>query len=59
MKPDARSAPASRGGWWPHPVLSALLAAAWLLLQQSLALPQLIAAAVFAFGVPRLVRGFL
>ena len=58
MKPDARSTPTSRGGWWPHPVLSALLAAVWLL-QQSLALPQLMAAAVFAFAVPRLVRGFL
>ena len=59
MKPDPRSSPTSRGGAWPHPVLSALLAAVWLLLQQSFALPQLIAAAGFAFFVPRLVRGFL
>ena len=59
MKPDVRSPPTGRGGWWPHPVLSALLAAVWLLLQQSLALPQLMAAAVFAFAVPRLVRGFI
>ena len=59
MKPDLRSLLTGRGGWWPHPVLSALLASIWLLLQQSLALPQLVAAAVFAFAVPRLVRGFL
>ena len=59
MKPDPRSSPSSRGGAWPHPVLSALLAVVWLLLQQSIALPQLIAAAAFAFFVPRLVRGFL
>ena len=59
MKPDPRPATTSRGGAWPHPALSALLAAVWLLLQQSLALPQLIAAALFAFAVPRLVRGFL
>lgn len=59
MKPDPRSSRTSRGGAWPHPVLSALLAAVWLLLQQSFALPQLIAAAGFAFFVPRLVRGFL
>lgn len=59
MKPDAHPPRTGRGGWWPHPLLSALLAVVWLLLQQSLALPQLIAAAAFAFAVPRLVRGFL
>lgn len=59
MKPDPHPLPAGRGGAWPHPVLSALLAVVWLLLQQSIALPQLIAAAAFAFFVPRLVRGFL
>lgn len=47
------------GGWLPHPVLSALLAVVWLLLQQSLALPQLIAAGVIGVALPRLVRGFL
>lgn len=59
MKSDPHPPSAGRGGAWPHPVLSALLAAVWLLLQQSIALPQLIAAAAFAFFVPRLVRGFL
>lgn len=46
-------------GAWPHPVLSALLAAAWLLLQQSLAPPQLITAAVLGWALPRLLHGFL
>ncbi len=59
MKPDRQASPTRRGDAWPHPVLSALLAAVWLLLQQSLALPQLVAAAAFAFFVPRWVRGFL
>ncbi len=46
-------------GAWPHPILSALLAAAWLLLQQSLAPPQLITAAVLGWWLPRLLHGFL
>lgn len=46
-------------GAWPHPVLSALLASAWLLLQQSLAPPQLITAAVLGWWLPRLLHGFL
>lgn len=45
--------------WLPHPVLSALLAAVWLLLQQSLALPQLVTAVVLALALPRLLHGFL
>ncbi len=56
MNQDPR---ARADGWFAHPVLSTLLAAVWLLLQQSLALPQLIAAAVIGLAVPRLVRGFL
>lgn len=48
-----------RAGWLPHPALSVLLAAVWLLLQQSLAVPQLISAAVLALVVPHLVAGFL
>jgi len=44
---------------WPHPLLSALLAAVWLLLQQSLAVPQLITAALLAWWLPRLLHGFL
>lgn len=46
-------------GWWPHPALSVLLAAVWLLLQQSLALPNLLAALALAFFVPRWVHGFI
>lgn len=46
-------------GAWPHPLLSLLLAAAWLLLQQSLALPNLLTAAVLGWGLPRLLHGFL
>ncbi|MBL8352068.1 MAG: Na+/H+ antiporter subunit E [Burkholderiaceae bacterium] len=46
-------------GWLPHPILSALLALVWRLLQQSLAPPQLITAAVLGWGVPRLLHGFL
>ena len=45
--------------WLAHPVLSLMLAATWLLLQQSLALPQLITAAVLGWGLPRLLHGFL
>lgn len=46
-------------GWWPHPLLSVLLALAWLALQQSLAVAQLITALGLAWVVPRLVHGFL
>lgn len=51
--------PTSARGWLPHPLLSLLLAAVWLLLQQSLALPQLITALALGLLVPRLVAGFL
>lgn len=46
-------------GTFPHPWLSALLAASWIALQQSLALPQLITAAVLGWGLPQLLHGFL
>ena len=46
-------------GWFDHPVLSLLLAAVWLLLQRSLALPQLLWALAFALLLPRLLQGFL
>ncbi|HEY6133728.1 MAG TPA: Na+/H+ antiporter subunit E [Rubrivivax sp.] len=46
-------------GWLPYPALSALLALMWLALQQSLAVPQLITAALLGLAVPRLVAGFL
>lgn len=45
-------------GWFAHPVQSALVAATWLLLQQSAAVPQLITAAVLALLLPRLLHGF-
>lgn len=51
--------PKRSAGWLAHPVLSLLLAATWLLLQQSLAVPQLITAAVLALVLPRLLHGFL
>ena len=44
---------------FPRPVLSVMLALTWLLLQQSLALPQLITAALLGWGLPRLLHGFL
>jgi multicomponent K+:H+ antiporter subunit E len=45
--------------WFPHPLLSALLALAWLLLQQSLAPAQLITAALLGGLLPRLLHGFM
>ncbi len=48
-----------RPGWLAHPVLSLLLAATWLLLQQSLAPGHLITAAALGLLLPRLLRGFL
>ncbi len=59
MKPDKHSAdpPASR--WFARPTLSFGIAASWLLLQQSLALPQLISAAVLGLVLPRLIESFL
>jgi multicomponent K+:H+ antiporter subunit E len=46
-------------GWFAHPVLSLLLAVAWLLLQQSLAPGNLITAVLLGLLVPRLLHGFL
>ena len=48
-----------RRGVWPHPVLSVVLALGWLLLQQSLAVAQIVTALVLGWGLPRLVDGFL
>lgn len=53
------TSPIAAPGWFAHPVLSLLIAAAWLLLQQSLAVPQLITAAVLALLLPRMLHGFL
>lgn len=62
MSRDSTSSPPqarARTGWLPHPVLSLLIAAVWLMLQQSLAVPQLLSAAVLAVLLPRLLHGFL
>ena len=45
--------------WLAHPILSLLLAATWLLLQQSLAPGNLITASLLGLVVPRLLHGFL
>ena len=45
--------------WWAHPALSALLAAVWLLLQESLAPAQILTAILLGLLVPRLIHGFL
>ncbi len=60
MPNPTRDRAAARGrGWLPHPALSGLLAAVWLLLQQSLAPAQLITAAVLGLVLPKLVDGFI
>jgi len=54
-----RNTPAAGWPWLRHPTLSLLLAGVWLLLQQSLAVPQIITAVVLGLAVPWLVGGFL
>jgi len=54
-----RDDPKDAGGWFAHPALSVLLAAVWLLLRQSIAPPDLIAAAVLGLVVPRLVHRYI
>lgn len=46
-------------GWFSHPVLSLLIALAWLMLQRSLAPAHLVSAAVLALLLPRLLHGFI
>lgn len=46
-------------GWFDHPIVSVMVAASWLVLQNSAALPHLITALVLAIGLPRLLHGFL
>ena len=46
-------------GLLPHPELSAVLVLGWLLLQQSLAVPNLLTALVLGWGLPQLVHGFI
>ena len=48
-----------RRRWLAHPVLSLMLAASWLLLQQSLALPQVITAVLLGLGLPMLLSRVL
>lgn len=57
MKPQDSHATAP--GWFAHPVISLLLAAAWLLLRESLAPADLLWAAVLGLVIPRLLHGFL
>lgn len=54
-----RDEPPASGGWLPHPVLSALLAMTWLMLQQSLAVPQVLTALILGLVLPRVLRRFL
>ncbi len=45
--------------WLPRPLLSLLLVAVWLLLQQSVALGDVLVALLIGWAVPQLVRRFL
>jgi multicomponent K+:H+ antiporter subunit E len=56
MKPDS---PDRRAGWFDHPVLSLLLAGAWLALSRSLEPVHLLSAALLGLLVPRVLRGVL
>lgn len=49
----------SRRAWFPHPVLSLLLAASWLALSHSLAVVHLLSATLIAWAVPRMIAPFL
>lgn len=55
--PSSQDAPLRK--WFAHPTLSIVIAIGWLLLQQSLVLPQLITAGVLGAVIPWLVDGFL
>ena len=48
-----------RPGWLAHPVLSLLIGASWLLLQQSVSAANLLFALLLALAVPRVVHPFL
>lgn len=50
---------ASHAVWLAHPVLSLLVASTWLLLQESLAVPQVLTATILGLVVPRLAHGFI
>ena len=57
MKPQRDSG--NPPGWLPHPAVSLVLVAVWLLLQQSLAPAHLLSGAVLALLLPRLLHGFI
>jgi multicomponent K+:H+ antiporter subunit E len=57
MKPQRDSG--NTPGWLPHPAVSLVLVAVWLLLQQSLAPAHLLSGAVLALLLPRLLHGFI
>ncbi|MFN3828950.1 MAG: Na+/H+ antiporter subunit E [Tepidimonas ignava] len=52
-------APRARRRAWPHPVLSLLLAASWVLLNRSVAPAHLLWALLLGWGVPHLLRPWL
>ncbi len=54
-----RTSRLARAGWGAHPVLSLLVATVWLLMQESLVVPQLITAALLGLLVPRLFHRFI
>ncbi len=56
---EREAARQSKRKWMTRPTLSVIVAVGWLLLQQSLALPQLITALVLGLVLPRLIDGFL
>ncbi|WP_418320446.1 Na+/H+ antiporter subunit E [Piscinibacter sakaiensis] len=56
---DKRLASQRRRRWFTHPTLTVTIAIGWLLLQHSLALPQLITAVVLGFWLPWLIDAFL
>jgi multicomponent K+:H+ antiporter subunit E len=47
------------GGWFDHPALSLLLLLVWLLLRQSVSVPDMLAGAALGLVVPRLAHRFL
>lgn len=57
--PVQSSPSGARRGWLTHPVLSALLLASWLLLNQSVALAHWLSGAVLALVIPWAAGGFL
>lgn len=45
--------------WWPHPVMSAVLALLWLVLQQSVAVAHVLSGAVLGWLLPWVLHRFL